>query len=76
MNERIKLSKNQQVDFLQKIKNKSRMHTDVLGKFCGVTGRTVRDWARAKYTLPQEAGLLLSKEFGVNLPASFKVLKQ
>ena len=76
MNERIGLTKKQQIDFLREIRIKSRKNTDELGKLCNVTGRTIRDWARAKFTLPQQTGLLLSKEFGVNLPVGFKVLGQ
>jgi len=76
MNERIKLSKKQQVDFLQKIKIKSRMHADELGELCNVTGRTIRDWMRAKYTLPKEAAFLLSERFNVVFPVAYKILKQ
>jgi len=76
MDERIKISKKQQIDFLQEVKVKSQMDAEALGIFCNVSGHTVRDWSRAKYTLPHEVGLLLSSKFKVSLPMDFKILKR
>ena len=76
MDERIKLTKNQQKDFFKEIKIKSQMGAEQLGGLCNVTGRTIRDWASTKYTLPQKVALLLSKSFGVALPTGFKILDQ
>ena len=76
MYERIKISKQKQIEFLNSVKDKSGMSSDELGKICKVTGRTVRDWARAKYTLSYRAALLMSKEFKVPLPIGLKVLKR
>lgn len=76
MYERIQLTKNQQIDFLLKVKTKSQMSSDGIGNLCGVTGRTIREWSRAKYTLPLSSALLISKKIGVALPKDFKVLKQ
>ena len=76
MYERIQLTKNQQIDFLLKVKTKSQMGSDEIGNLCGVTGRTIRGWSRAKYTLPLSSALLISKKIGVALPTEFKVLKQ
>lgn len=75
MNERIKLSKNQQINFLQTVKIKSQMDWATLGKFCGVTGRTLREWAKVKYTLPKKTAELLNRKFNVPLPKNFKILK-
>lgn len=76
MNERIKITKGQQIKFLQDVKTRSRMDSNHLGKICNVTGRAVRGWARAKYTLPKKVAVLLSEKFDITLPKGHEVLSQ
>lgn len=68
MQQRIKFSKNNQIEFFKKIKDSSKLHWDDLAIICGVSDRTLRDWARGKFTPSLEVCGLLSSKFNVSLP--------
>lgn len=65
---RVVLSKHKQIKFFQLVKEKSVLSSESLGKILNISGRSYRDWSRAK-TLPTLKGLqLLSQKFNINLP--------
>lgn len=74
MNERIKLSKQSQKDFFQKIKTVSGKSWDELASSVGLSGRTFRDWARAKYTPLASVIDNLSKTLNLSLPIEARPL--
>ncbi len=76
MEYRLGISKKEQIIFLKLIKNSSGLNSEDIGKLCHVSGRTFRDWARAKFTIPLKIGQYLSKKFKVNFPKKFKVLNE
>lgn len=74
MKYRLKTSKEEQKDFFRKIKISSGLGWDELGELCKISGRALRDWARAKYLPAYEASKILSNKFRINLPKGFKTL--
>lgn len=74
--QRIKIRKENQKKFFKTIKSASNLNWDKLGKICGLSGRTLRDWARCKYTPSYKASIFLSRKFKVNLPDDYKILDQ
>jgi hypothetical protein len=71
---RVKFSFGKQREFLDQIHKESLLSWEKLGLICRVSGRTLRDWKREKYTASYEALLLLSKKFNIELPKGFNVL--
>lgn len=71
---RVKVSKAVQRSFFSEIRLKSKTNWDILAKHIGVSGRTMRDWARAKYFVPLNSYQILSRQFGVELPKRFHLL--
>lgn len=75
MNKRLGISKKDQRKFFRIIRNKSGLKWNVLANLCEVSEKTLKDWARAKYTTPYEKGLFLRKKFHISLPKNFKILE-
>ena len=71
---RVKISKTIQRSFFSAVKLKSKSNWDTLAKYINVSGRSVRDWARAKYFAPYSSYKILYEKFGVNIPKSFQLL--
>ncbi len=74
--ERIKISKKEQRKFFKTVKIVSNLGWSELGKLCGLSSRTLRDWARCKYTPSHKAIVFLSKKFKISLPVNCKILDQ
>lgn len=72
--ERLKILKKEQKSFFNAIKAKSGLSWVKLGKILDLSDRTLRDWARCKYTPSYEACKLLSQKFRVDMPRGFKIL--
>lgn len=72
---RVEMSPDDQRNFFLEIKKVSNSRWQDLAKICGVSDRTLRDWARVKFTPSYDASMLLSNKYKVKLPQSFKLLK-
>ncbi len=75
MNLRLKTSRLFQRRFFSSIKTKSGLSWKQLAEKYRVSDRTVRDWARSKFTVPQNVYVSLSKKYLLPLPKHFKLLK-
>lgn len=47
-------------------------NTDQIARICGVSGRTIRDWRREKYTISEKALELLHQNFRIMIPPTIK----
>lgn len=65
-----------QREFFSRLKARSKLTWSALAKQCGVSERTLRDWARAKYTPSQEAVSYLSTRFTVPRPSRTVLLER
>lgn len=74
--ERLRILKKEQKKFFKAIKARSGLSWLGLGKILNLSGRTLRDWARCKYTPSYKACKTLSQKFKVDLPSDFKILDQ
>ena len=74
MVERLGISKKKQKKFFKTIKTISGLKWSELSILCDVSERTLRDWARAKYTPLYEICNFLGAEFNIDLPSGFRVL--
>src|SRR3989344_2429782 len=72
---RVSMTEEQQVDFFYQVKITSKLSWKDLSKICGVNDRSLRDWARAKYTPPQSIIIILSRKYHIDLPKEYKLLK-
>lgn len=70
--ERASIPKFQLTEFFKEVKEKSGKKWDALAADYEMSGRTLRDWARGKYTPIYEAIFSLSKTYGIKLPPSLK----
>ena len=75
MDERIGTSRKKQRNFFQSIKAVSGLRWLELARLCNVSDRTLRDWARGRYTSPYVISNLLSVRFSVALPEISRILK-
>lgn len=73
---RVKIAKGGLREFLDEVLVKSRLDTESLGKVCGVSGRTIRDWRREKYNMNYEALLKLHKISGIPIPRFVEILPE
>ena len=65
---RVKMHPDDQRNFFLDIKKASNLRWDDLANFCGVSGRTLRDWTRVKFTPSHNILMLLSDKYRVALP--------
>lgn len=73
---RVLLDKEDQIGFFRKIRNRSRLSRDCLGKLVGLVGRSYSDWENGK-TLPREDGIfLLGQKFGIKVPPFIETRKE
>jgi hypothetical protein len=72
---RLKLTKNQQIDFFRKLKTTSGLGWDEIAETSKLSGRTLRDWARAKYTPHYIKLQNIARGFGVRLPEDAETLQ-
>lgn len=76
MTDRIRLSKKEQKDFFRGIRNASGQTWQELSSTYKLSDRTLRDWARAKYTPSYEVVNNMAKIFNIAVPAGFKRLNR
>ncbi len=62
---RIIFPKGKQRQFIEELLQKKRINIDKLAKICGVSSRTIRDWKREKFTLPEKALLIIKKKLSI-----------
>lgn len=62
----------EQTHFLRKVKLLSKLNSNQLGLLCQISGRTMRDWLRGKYTISDKALLILTKKFNLEIPQKIK----
>ena len=65
---RVIFSGQDQTDFFRSIVTKSGLNSEELGPLCNVSPRTFRDWQRGKFSIPENALLILVKKFSLALP--------
>lgn len=68
MENRYKLPKNIQVEYLKTIQQESKLTSDELASLFGVVSRSFRDWKRGKYAIPQRIVEIANRKFHVSLP--------
>lgn len=73
-NNRLLFPKGIQLRFLQKVKTALNYNNFQLAKYCKVSERTIRDWMREKYTLPEKIAIVLSNKSKINIPDNYKTL--
>lgn len=72
---RVEMSLDDQRNFFLEIKKVSNSRWEDLAKICGVSGRTLRDWARAKFTPSHKVLIFLARRYNFDLPQGFKLLE-
>lgn len=71
---RIIFPKGEQNNFLNEILQREKIDIDKLAKICRVSSRTIRDWRREKFTLPEKALLQIRKKINIKIPLDIKYL--
>lgn len=69
---RIIFPKGEQSAFINKILENKKLKADDLANICEVSSRTIRDWRREKFTLPENALLQLSKKLHIKISTNLK----
>lgn len=70
---RVSFSRGGQQLFLKNLLGKSGIRKNKFAKFCGVSERTLTDWIKEKFTLPQDIVKKLSLKFNVPIPKNVTV---
>ena len=73
---RVLISPQEQKIFFKKAKKASNLNWKDLSKICGVSDRTLRDWARVKFTPSYKVLNFLVRRYKLDLPKGFKLLEQ
>lgn len=71
---RIIFHKGEQSHFLKEILQGKRIGNDKLAEICRVSSRTIRDWRKEKFTLPEKALLQIHRELNIKIPLDVKYL--
>ncbi len=71
---RIQLLREDQTLFFDRLKKKSNRSWEDLGSFLGVSGRTLHDWQKGKYTVPEKIVYTIHRKFRIPLPRFKKIL--
>jgi len=74
MEQRLQLSKQAQKKFLEEVREESALTWRELADQYGISDRTLRDWARAKFTMSYSIAQNLSKKFSIPFPDNYKIL--
>lgn len=72
---RLDLLKSIQKDFLEKSRDRLALSNREFASLLGISNRTLTDWKRGKFLLPEKAAKFLYKKSGVKIPPS-KTLNQ
>lgn len=64
---RLIFPKGEQKRLLDEIIASNNTNSDEIGKICGVSGRTIRDWRREKYTISEIAIELLQQKYHIKI---------
>lgn len=69
------LSQESLTSLFGRVKDKLGLRWPEIAKICGVSCRTLRDWRRAKYTIPTETLERLSSQYGIEKTEIIKYLE-
>jgi hypothetical protein len=70
MKNRYKITKTKQISYLYRVGKISTLSSDQLANVFHISGRTYRDWRRAKFLLPVEAVHTIEKKWDIRFPSS------
>ena len=73
---RLDFSKEVQKEFLEGCRLKLNLSNDEFASLLGISVRTLTDWKRKKFLLPEKAAKFLSRKAGIKIPEPEKLMEQ